>query len=73
MVAELFGAEAGGARGIEGEIGIQVGEKRGIVLLLQMDVREQAIDDRRTGGQSAGLFGGGQGIGEAILLKQCAA
>jgi hypothetical protein len=73
LVAELFGAEAGGARRVEGQIGVEIGEEGRIILLLQMDVGEEAIDDGDARSEEARLFGGGESVGEAVLLEQSAA
>jgi hypothetical protein len=70
LVAELFGAEADGAGGIESEVSVEIGAESGIVFLLEMDVGEQAIDDGNVGGELAGLFGRGESVGEAILLEE---
>ena len=58
--AELFGALARRAVGIEADVGIEIVEKRGVVFLLKVDHSEQAVDDRLLRGDGASLFGGGQ-------------
>jgi hypothetical protein len=73
LVAELFGAEAGGAGRIEGEVGIEIGEEGGIIFLLEMNVGEKAIDDGDARSEEARLFGGGESVREALLLEQSAA
>ena len=54
--AELFGALARGAVGIETDVGIEIVEERGVVLLLKVDNSEQAVDDRLLRGDGARLF-----------------
>ena len=73
LVAELFGAEAGGACRVEGEVGVEIGEEAGIIFLLQMDVGEKAVDDGDARSEQARLFGGGESVGETLLLEQSAA
>ena len=59
--AELFGALARRAVGIEADVGIEIVEKRGVVFSLKVDHSEQAVDDRLLRGEGASLFRGGQG------------
>ena len=58
--AELFGALARRALGIEADVGVEIVEKRGVVFLLKVDNCEQAVDDRLLRGEGASLFSGGQ-------------
>ena len=58
--AELFGALPGGAVGIEANVGIEVVEERGIVLLLQVDDSEETVDDRLLRGNRARLLRGSE-------------
>ena len=73
LVAELFSAEAGGAGRVQGEIGVEIGEQGRIIFLLEMDIGEEAIDDGDARSEEARLFGGGESVGEAVLLEQSAA
>ena len=59
--AELFGALARRAIGIEADVGIEIVEERRVVLLPKVDNSEQAVDDRLLRGEGASLFRGGQG------------
>lgn len=70
LVAKLFGALASWARRIKREVGVEVCEERGIVLLFEVNVREQTIDDGNVWSELAGLLGGGQRVGEVILLEE---
>ncbi len=68
LVAELSGALACGAVGIEREVSVEVAEEGGIIFLEEMDVGEQAVDDGDARGKGAGLFGGGESIWETVLV-----
>jgi len=59
LVAELFGAKAGGTVGIKGKIGVEILEEGGIIFLEEMNVGKQAVDDGNVRGQDTGLLGGG--------------
>jgi len=58
--AELFGALARRAVGIEADVGIEIVEERRVVLLPKVDNSEQAVDDRLLWGDRASLFSGGE-------------
>jgi len=70
LVTDLFGANAGGAVGIETDVGIEIFEERGIVLLEQMDIGEKAVNDGNGGRKKACFFGGREGFGKMFLVKQ---
>lgn len=59
LVAELFGAEAGGTVGIKRKISVKILEEGGIVFLEEMNVGKQTVDDGNVRGQDTSLFGGG--------------
>lgn len=72
-IAELFGASADGTVGIECDVGIEVGEKRGIVFLLEMNVGEKTVDDGDVGGEAVGFLGRSESLGKLLLVEEEAA
>jgi hypothetical protein len=71
--AELFGALAGGAVWVEGDVRVEVGEEGGVVFLGEVDVGEKAVDDGDTGSEKAGLFGGVEGVWILLFEEEDAA
>ena len=73
LIAELLGADSGGAVGVKGEVGVEISKQSGVILLEQVNVGEKAVNDRRARSKDAGPFGGSKGGGKLILHEEEAA
>ena len=73
LIAELLGADSSGAVGVKCEVGVEISEQSGIILLEQVNVGEKAVNDGRARSEDAGPFGGGKGVRKLILHEEEAA